>query len=125
MDSNPFFVLFVGGWQSRRGLDFIFEMDATRHVVPGIWEPWAVVRENLSSGLNLASDHQVRLPVFSIGIVPPQCTIGGGSGLVVGFGGVLQQDRRTVNMCLTIRICDNVVIVVVVICICTYAPLPF
>ena len=96
-----FCVLFVGGWQSRRGLDFIFEMDATRHVVPGIWEPWAVVRENLSSGLDLESDYQVRLPVFAIGVVPPQCTIGDGSELVVGFGGVLQHDCRTVNMCLT------------------------
>ena len=28
-------------------------MDATRHVVPSIWEPWAVVREDLLSGLNL------------------------------------------------------------------------
>ena len=87
----------MAGWQGRLGLDFSVEMDAPRHVVPGIWEPWAVVREDLSSGLNLASDRQVRLPVFSIGIVPPQCTIGGGSGLVVGFGGVLQQDCRTVN----------------------------
>jgi len=61
----------LAGWQGRRGLDFIIELDASRHVVPDVhvWEPWAVVRENLSSGLDLASDHQVRLPVFAIGIV--------------------------------------------------------
>ena len=42
---------------------------------------------------------------------------------MVSLSGELQLDRCAVNMCLTIRICDNVVIIVVVICICTYAPL--
>ena len=65
--------------------------------MPSIWEPWAVVREDLLSGLNLASDHQVRLPKFAIGVVPPQSTIRGGSGLVVGFSGELQLDCDAVS----------------------------
>ena len=89
-------------------------MDATRHVVPSIWEPWAVVREDLLSGLNLASDHQVRLPKFAIGVVPQQCTVCGGSELVVGLSGELPVDCGAVYVCLTIRVGDDVVIVVVV-----------
>ena len=77
-------MLFGGGWQIRRGL-VVVEMDATRHVVPSVWEPWAVVCEDLLFALNLASDQQVRLPKFAIGVVPSQSTICGGSGLVVGF----------------------------------------
>ena len=89
--------------------------------MPSIWEPWAVVREDLLSGLNLASDHQVRLPKFAIGVVPQQCTVCDGSELVVGLSGELPLDCGAVYVCLTIRVGDDVVIVVVVICVCTCA----